>query len=69
MEVKFDRDADAVYIRFPDGEVEGTRKIDERTIADVDEDGEIIGIELLDVSNRYQRISELNIDFTEQATV
>ena len=66
MEVNFDSDADAVYIKLSDKKVEETEKVNDRTIADIDGEGEVVGIELLDVSNRFSTISELNIDFADQ---
>lgn len=52
MEISYDREADAVYIEFRKGKVSGNKKIDDYTIIDLDSKGNIIGIELLDASNR-----------------
>lgn len=70
MDVSFDQEADAVYIRFSDSDVERNREVDDRTILDLDEEGEVVGIEILDFSARYDSISELSVDYTGQkATV
>lgn len=66
MDLNFDSEADAVYIRFSDREVDGNTKIDERTIADLDENGEVVGIEILDASERFPEISSLSIDFSQE---
>ncbi len=55
MKITFDKEADAVYIEFGDGEFASNRKIDDNTIIDLDKNGKILGIELLDVSKRISK--------------
>jgi len=50
MEIKFDKEADALYLEFSNAEFAKNKKIDSTTIIDLDKEGKIIGIELLDVS-------------------
>lgn len=50
MEINYDQQADAIYIEFRKGEFAKNKKIDDCTIIDLDEDGNILGIELLEVS-------------------
>ena len=52
MEITFDKDADAMYIRFIKGKFFKNKKIDDFTIIDLDENDKILGIELLNVSER-----------------
>ena len=52
MKITFDKEADAIYIEFSTGEFKSNKKIDEDTIIDLDEKGNILGIELLNVANR-----------------
>lgn len=52
MEITYDKDADAMYIKFRDGKFSKNRKIDEVTIIDIDKDGNLLGIEFLDASKR-----------------
>ena len=52
MEITFDKEADAVYIEFSSGEFASNKKIDDNTIVDLDKDGNILGIEILSVSER-----------------
>ena len=52
MNIKYDPDADAMYIRITQNEVDYTKEIDDNTIVDLDKDGQIIGIELLFVKER-----------------
>ncbi|MBS3099615.1 DUF2283 domain-containing protein [Candidatus Pacearchaeota archaeon] len=63
MEITFDKEADAVYIEFSNGDFASNKKIDEDTIIDLDKDGNIIGIEILSVSNRISKdfLSEINV--------
>ena len=51
MQVQYDPEADAVYVRLrePRGSIR-TDRVDERRLADYDERGDVIGVELLSVS-------------------
>ncbi len=55
MEITYDKDADAMYIRFSHAEFAKNKKIDNQTIIDIDEHNQIIGIEILGVSKRIPR--------------
>ena len=63
MEISYDKEADAMYIEFQKGEFVRNKKIDDFTIIDIDKNGNILGIELLDVSNRIpiESLSEVNV--------
>lgn len=63
MEINYDKQADAIYIEFRKGEFAKNKKIDDFTIVDFDERGNILGIELLDVSKRIpaESLSEVNV--------
>ncbi len=63
MEITFDKDADAVYIEFSSGDFASNKKMDDNTILDLDEKGNILGIELLNVSKRIPKnfLSEVNV--------
>lgn len=72
MEIRYDEDADALYIEFAKGKFARNQKVDEFTIIDYDSDGKMIGMEVLDVSKRFPRksFSELsvkNIEVTQDA--
>ncbi|MBI2663896.1 DUF2283 domain-containing protein [Candidatus Woesearchaeota archaeon] len=47
MKIRYDPDADAMYIKLRDTEVARTKKVDKHTILDYDKDGSLIGVELL----------------------
>jgi len=55
MEITYDKEADAVYIEFDSGEFASNKKIDDDTIIDLDKNGKILGIELLNVSKRMSK--------------
>jgi len=55
MEITYDKDADTMYIRFSRAEFAKNKKIDNQTIIDLDENSQIIGIEILDISKRIPR--------------
>ena len=63
MEIDYDREADAMYIEFRKGEFAKNKKIDDFTIIDLDEAGNILGIELLEVSKRIpiESLSEIHV--------
>ncbi len=63
MKITFDREADAVYIEFSSGEFASNKKIDDETIIDLDENGNILGIEILNVSKRIAKdfLSEIRV--------
>jgi uncharacterized protein YuzE len=63
MEINYDKEADAMYIEFRKGKFTKTKKIDDFTIIDLDEKGNILGIELLEVSKRIplESLSEVNV--------
>ncbi|MBI4148093.1 DUF2283 domain-containing protein [Candidatus Woesearchaeota archaeon] len=52
MEITYDKEADAMYIEFRKGTFAKNKKIDDFTILDLDSHGNILGLELLDVSKR-----------------
>ncbi|MBI2154051.1 MAG: DUF2283 domain-containing protein [Candidatus Rokubacteria bacterium] len=64
MRISYDKDADAMYIKLADGEFGKNREVHEGIILDVDPDGRLLGIEILDVSTRYplETIARLDIE-------
>ena len=70
MDISYDKKADAMYIEFRKGEFSKNKKIDDFTIADFDENGHLLGIELLDVSKRMpaKSLSQVNVKNLAVAT-
>lgn len=63
MKIIYDKEADAVYIELRKGNFARNKKIDDFTIVDLDKDGRILGIELLDASRRIppKSLSEVHL--------
>ncbi|AJF60455.1 MAG: hypothetical protein QT03_C0001G0969 [archaeon GW2011_AR10] len=63
MEINYDKEADAMYIEFQKGGFSKNKKIDDFTVIDLDETGNLLGIELLNVSKRIpaKSLSEVNV--------
>ncbi|MBU1252384.1 MAG: DUF2283 domain-containing protein [Nanoarchaeota archaeon] len=63
MEITYGKEADAAYIKFREGQFFKNQKIDDFPIIDLDKDGKILGIELLDASKRIpiESLSEVNV--------
>lgn len=69
MEISFDKDADAMYIKFREGTFSNNKVIDKETIIDLDKNGNILGIELLSVSKRIPSKSLSEISFKNLAKI
>lgn len=53
MKITYNKVADAMYVELTDKKFSKCKEIDRNTILDLDEDGNVIGIELLFVSKRF----------------
>ena len=53
MRVSYDHEVDAIYISLASGPKEKQQKINEDVILDLDANGVIVGIEILDVTKNY----------------
>ena len=69
MDIRFDREADALYIQFQSGKSRETVKMRDGILIDVGKDGRLFGIEIIDVSHRIpiKEMGHLNIDFPVHA--
>ena len=56
MKIRYNPDADAMYITLREGEIDHTKEIDDSTIIDFDKSGNVIGVELLFVRERNPEI-------------
>ena len=52
MKISYDPKADALYIKFQEGNAARTRKVEEGLLVDVDENGRLFGIEILGMKGR-----------------
>lgn len=55
MKIQYDKKADAMYIYLRERKVAKTIKINNRVFVDVDQKGNVIGIEMLDVSHQIPK--------------
>lgn len=53
MRISYDEEADAMYIALADAQSVAQRQVTEDFIVDIDEDGNVIGIEILDACATY----------------
>ncbi len=63
MEICYDKEADAIYIEFQKGKFARNRRVGDRTVIDLDAKGNVLGIEILDVSKRIpaESLSEIHV--------
>lgn len=57
MEIRYDKKADAIYIELRKGEFHKNKRVDGLTIVDLDKEGNIHGIEILEASARIPKES------------
>ena len=63
MEIRYDPEADAMYIKFREGDYEISEEIREGIIVDFDKNNEIIGIEILNAKERLSPSSVAEMSF------
>ena len=61
MKIEYDREVDAVYIYMQQKEVAKTIELSDVVKVDLDEEGNLIGIEVLDAIQRYSLADIYNI--------
>ena len=63
MEINYDKKADAMYIGFRKGGFFKNKKVSDGIILDMDRKGNVLGIELLDVSKNLpgKALSEVHV--------
>jgi uncharacterized protein YuzE len=63
MKIEYSKEADALYVHFREVYVAKSKEIEEGVVIDFDQNGHIIGIEILDVSERLMPQDLANISF------
>jgi len=61
MKIEYDREVDALYIRLQEKYVVRTVELEEGLNLDLDENGKLIGLEVLDATERYSLADIFNI--------
>jgi uncharacterized protein YuzE len=62
MYITYDEKADAMYIKLKECKIFKTKEIDEDIILDLDEKEKLIGIEILDVSDKISISDIANVN-------
>ena len=62
MKCRIDREADALYLRLDDSAIVESEEVAPGIVLDFDEHEQVVGIEILQIS---QRTSELSLDHLE----
>jgi uncharacterized protein YuzE len=61
VKIEYDKEIDALYIRLQEKDVDRTIEVEEGVNIDLDEKGRLIGIEVLDATDRYSLADIFNI--------
>ena len=61
MRIEYDNDVDALYIHLRDVEPSDTADVEEGVTVDLDDEGHIVGLEILDAAERLGLESLLNV--------
>lgn len=62
MKIEYSKEADAIYVYFKEDYVAKSTEIEDGVVIDFDEKGQLIGIEVLDVSQRFSLSDIVNIN-------
>lgn len=61
MRIEYSKEADALYVYFRQLPVAKSKEVEEGVVIDIGEDGHIIGIEVLDASQRLTPQELVNV--------
>lgn len=61
MKIEYSKSIDALYIKLREAKVADSRDIEEGVTVDLDENGHIVGLEILDASERLNLSELVNI--------
>lgn len=69
MKIEYSKKVDALYVYFREKFVSSSREVEEGIVLDFDENNQIIGIEILDASERFGKAEIANINIENLAEV
>ena len=69
MKIEYSKKADALYVYFKEKYVNSSKEVEEGVILDFDDNNQIIGIEILDASERFGKSDIANINIENLAEV
>jgi len=61
MKIEYSKEADALYVYFREEYVAKSKEIEDGIVIDFDKNGQIIGIEVLDATQRFSLHDIVNI--------
>ncbi|MCC7210910.1 MAG: DUF2283 domain-containing protein [Candidatus Brocadia sp.] len=61
MKIEYSKEADAIYVYFKEEFVAKSKEIEDGVVIDFDEKGQLIGIEVLDVCQRFNLSDIVNV--------
>ncbi len=62
MKIEYSKEADAIYVYFKETFVAKSKEIEDGVVIDFDEKDQLIGIEVLDVSQRFSLSDIVNVN-------
>jgi uncharacterized protein YuzE len=62
MKIEYSKEADALYVYFKEEFVAKSKEIEDGVVIDFDENNQLIGIEVLDVSQRFSLSDIVNVN-------
>jgi len=62
MKIEYSKHADAIYVYFKEDYVASSREIEDGVVIDFDKEGQLIGIEVLDVTQRFRMSDIVNVN-------
>ncbi len=62
MKIEYSKEADALYVYFKEEYVAKSKEIEDGVVIDFDEKGQLIGIEVLDVTQRFSLSDIVNVN-------
>jgi len=64
MKIKYDQEADVIYLRFREGKIVESDEIKDGLIIDYDENGNPVAIEILNAKEVLANNPEISVDFS-----
>ena len=62
MKIEYSKEADALYVYFKEDYVAKSKEIEDGIVVDFDKNGQLIGIEVLDVRQRFSLSDIVNVN-------
>ncbi len=62
MKIEYSKGADAIYVYFTEASVTKSKEIEDGVVIDFDANGQLIGIEVLDVRQRFSLADIVNVN-------